>query len=97
MTADTVLTALPCVFVEAYDADVIAAFVDPIHARHCVVIISRRSAPGFRNHPMFAMVVKTNGLAHWRKGSTLQHMHKKNMRHYVLSAVRVCRLLKRRR
>ena len=35
-------TALPCVFVAAYDADVIAAFADHIHARHFVVNISGR-------------------------------------------------------
>ena len=86
MTAGIVSVALPRVFVAAYDADVIVAFADHIHVRHFVVNINGRFAPGFRNRPMFAMVVKTNGPAHWRRGSTLQHMHKKNTRHYVLSA-----------
>ena len=97
MTAGIVSVALPRVFVAAYDADVIVAFADHIHVRHFVVNINGRFAPGFRNRPMFAMVVKTNGPAHWRRGSTLQHMHKKNTRHYVLSAARGCRSLKRRR
>src|SRR5690606_25266378 len=97
MTADTVLTALPCAFAATNAADGIAVSAGHIRARHCAVNISARFAPGFRNRHMVAMAAKSKGAARSKKGYTLRHTHKKNTRHCALSAARDCRSLKKKR
>lgn len=96
MIADIVLAARLRIFAEIYDAAGIAAFASLSCVHHCVMNIKRRFAPGFRNRPMFVMVVKTNCPVHWRRGFTLLNMHKKNTKLYAPRAVRDYRLLKKR-
>jgi len=97
MTVSFGKIVLSGIFAEAEGVSVTAASVFPILAQPFALIIIRKYVKDFQNRPMSAMAVKPKVPVHWKKGFTLRHTHKRNMRQFVPSHVKAYNLLKKRR